>query len=308
MAVSLDLAGRVAVVTGGARGIGRGIAMMLATAGADIAIIDTDTLDTPYNQYRSSVTRGSMPAATTRSAWTGEASPPATPLHAMTGYEAAQVTVKDIQALGRFAMAVKADVSKWDQVKAAFAEILKATGRIDILVTFAGVYYNGWGTIEEWTEDAWNQTNDVNAKGTFLCCKAVIPHMKERKYGRIINISSGAGKSGGVGAGAYNTSKFAVIGLAASLADALVKDGITVNVICPSSIWTQMHVEITLRTAGMPKDLTPYDAFHNVRAKGEPLGKFLTVEDIAEGVLHFAVMGDVSGQALSIAARNSAMR
>ncbi len=230
--------------------------------------------------------------------------PPATPLHAMAGYEAALVTVKDIQALGRFAMAVKADVSKWDQVKAAFAEILKATGRIDILVNNAGIWYRGQHiaaqNIEEFPLDAWNQTNDVNAKGTFLCCKAVIPHMKERKYGRIINLSSGAGKTGGV-SGAYQTSKFAVIGLTASLAKALISYDINVNAICPQTIWSQMQMDISIVNPAMPKDMTVYDFYHNVRAKTSPRGVFETPEDQGRTALHFATMDCVSGLAYSTA-------
>src|SRR5208337_4794981 len=111
---------------------------------------------------------------------------------------------------GRRAIAIKVDVSKWDQVQNMVKETIDKLGGLDIAVNNAGVI--SMMPVEKLTEEDWDFVNDVNAKGVFLCCKAVIPHMKKQKWGRIINVASVAGKTGFAGLAHYTASKFAVVG------------------------------------------------------------------------------------------------
>ncbi len=267
--VLLDLDGQVAVVTGGGRGIGRGIAMTLAGAGADVAVIETDLLDTAYNQYRKKD---------------------------INGFPAAEAVVSQIKAMGRRAMAVKADVSKEGEVKAAFKEILGKMGKIDILVNNAGVNYVP-AKVEELDEAAWDQAWHVNVDGIFLCCSAVIPHMKERGYGKIVNIIATDGKSGGDGrAPHYAASKMAAWGLTEGLASPLAPFNVTVNGVAPGIVWTQEQVELCLADPRRAKDMTVEDFFNKTVQPGILQKRAQTVEDIGRQVLHYCTMPNVTGR------------
>jgi 3-oxoacyl-[acyl-carrier protein] reductase len=194
--MGLDLGGRVALVTGGSRGIGAAVAVALADAGAAVAV-----------NYRERA-------------------------------DDANKVVAAITAKGGRAMAVAADVSQSASVTKMVEQIAKDIGRIDILVNNAGIaIVRG---LDELTEDDFDRTITVNLKSAFLCTQAVVPAMRARKWGRIVNITSGAARGAGAIGPHYNASKAGMEGLTRGYAARLVKEGITVNSVAPSLIETDM--------------------------------------------------------------------
>jgi 3-oxoacyl-[acyl-carrier protein] reductase len=191
-----DLQKRVALVTGGSRGIGRAVALALASAGADVAV-----------NYRDREMD-------------------------------AQAVVAEIRNEGRRALAVRTDVSDGDAVRGMVGRIEAELGAVDVLVNNAGIaIIRG---IDDLTEADFDVTIAVNLKSAFLCIQAVLPGMRARQWGRIVNISSGAARgAGGVGVH-YNASKAGMEGLTRGYAARLVKEGITVNAVAPSLIDTDM--------------------------------------------------------------------
>lgn len=203
-----DFAGRVALVTGASRGIGRAIAIALADAGADIAI-----------NY---VSRAA---------------------------DAAEVEQK-VRAFGRRAISIAADVSDSTAVSAMVREVGAALGPVDLLVNNAGI--GPARGIEELTEAEFDRTIAVNLKSAFLCTQAVLPQMRARQYGRIVNISSGAARgAGGIGVH-YNASKAGMEGLTRGYAARVAREGITVNAVSPSLIDTEMIAPIRSAIARIP--------------------------------------------------------
>ena len=162
-----SLEGKVALVTGGARGIGRGIAIALAQAGVDIAIADVEQLSSTMQQYGTAAVGGLTDARSTSS---------------------------EIVALGRRAIALQADVTKKEDTRRMVEETIEQLGHLHILVCNAGVIT--LSLVEALSEEAWDLTFAVNAKGVFLSCQAAIPVMKAQNGGCIINIASIAGKMG----------------------------------------------------------------------------------------------------------------
>ncbi|MBV8653610.1 MAG: SDR family oxidoreductase [Alphaproteobacteria bacterium] len=193
----IDLQGRVAVVTGGARGIGFAIVERLARSGAKVALWDVD---------------GKRAA------------------------EAAQ------QIEGSFPQAV--DVTSDAAIDAALKATEQALGPVDILVASAGITGPNT-TVAEYPVAAWRQVIDIDLTGVFLCCRAVIPGMQKRNYGRIVNIASIAGKEGNPNAAAYSAAKAGVIGLTKSLGKELAKTGIRVNCITPAAVKTEIFDQMT---------------------------------------------------------------
>ena len=147
-------------------------------------------------------------------------------------------TASEIQQQGRGSFAIKADIADENNVLDAFAEITDRFGRIDILVNNAGIEFKK--PFLEMPMDEWDQTMNVNTRGTVLCIKAVLKDMQKRNEGNIINIASGAGLRGLPGSAAYGASKAAVIALTFALADEVLDQGIRVNAICPGPIKTGM--------------------------------------------------------------------
>ena len=198
-----NLNGKVALATGagGEHGIGRAIATRLAKEGADVIV--SDVVDNPY-AYTSD--------------WEGVAS-----------------VVREIEGLGRQGVAILADVSDADQVDALVNQAVERFGQIDIFVSNASSRPGADRMpVVEIEEKAWDTVQNVNLKGTFLCCRAVARHMINRdKGGKIITISSVLGKSGRARFAAYVTSKFGVIGFTQALAQELATHYINVNAICP---------------------------------------------------------------------------
>jgi 3-oxoacyl-[acyl-carrier protein] reductase len=156
--------------------------------------------------------------------------------------EAAQRTADRLSALGVTGVAVAADVSDEDQVEAAIGEAGRALGRIDVLVNNAGI--DTTSIVAEMPTAMWDQMMAVNLRSVFLCTRAVLPGMTERKFGRIINISSQLGHKGAAEMVHYAAAKAGVIGFTRSLAYEVARDGITVNAICPGPIDTELFRNI----------------------------------------------------------------
>lgn len=200
--------------------------------------------------------------------------------------EAAEETAAAVNSYGGRAAVYKADISGCREVSDMVSEIEKELGGVDILVNNAGIAEQI--VFSDITEEKWDRMFDVNVKGAYLVTKAVLPHMIHEKYGRIINISSMWGVSGGSCEVHYSAAKAAVIGMTKALAKELGPSGITVNCVAPGVIDTDMNVHLSAEDKQMLCDETP-------------LMKIGTPEDVAAAVLYFASEGAgfVTGQILS---------
>jgi len=245
------LENRVAIVTGGAKGMGRAIALKFAAEGCDVVV---------------------------------------NALH----IEGAQKVADEIKALGRKSIAIKADISKSAEVNAMVAQTIKKFGKIDILVNNAGGVGVKGGDSATATEKDWDRILDVNLKGPFLCCLAVIPYMKKQRYGKIINLSSMGAVHPAVSVLHYHSAKAGVLGLTTNLAFELAQYNIYVNAIVPGPIETPFWD--SLQPPGPERD-----AFFAALCKKEvPLGRMGKPEDIAGPALFLASsMSDyVTGQVI----------
>ncbi len=184
--------------------------------------------------------------------------------------------VQQIQALGADALFVQADISQSLEVRLMAEEIRTALGPVDILVNSAAITDYGYRSAWDVQEEMWDRMCDVNLKGTFLCCRAVLPPMIDRGWGRIVNISSTSGINGGTSGVHYAASKGGVIALSKALAREVADHGITVNVVAPSKIDTDMF---RMAAPGVKRDET---------IARIPVGRLGKPEDIAEAVAYFA--------------------
>ena len=220
----MTLAGRVAMVTGAGRGIGKAIALAFAREGCHVVINDICPRD-----------------------------------------ELERVA-REVSASGVQGLVIQADVSQSEQVRDMIGQVEEKFQRLDILVNNAGIIRRG--TIESVTEEDWDQVIRVNLKGTFNCCKAAVDIMKRRSTGKIINVSSVAGKTGDItSAPGYGPSKAAIDALTKTLALQLAGYGINVNAVAPHAIETEMSAQwseekrksiieaIPLRRLGKPEDV-----------------------------------------------------
>jgi 3-oxoacyl-[acyl-carrier protein] reductase len=252
MAIEIDLSGRVALVTGGSRGLGRADALTLARAGADVAIVDI-------------LVESEVSEETDR--WGALATAARTQ-----GLIRTEATVDEIRALGRRALAIRCDVTDREQVAAAVAETVEELGSVDILVNNAATL-DHVGQFTDQSPELWERDLRVNLTGSFNCAQAVWPSMKERGWGRIVNMASVAGTLGGFGQASYSTTKAGVLGLTRTLAMEGARHGITCNAIVPGVIGTEafnmanpvMNERIVARTAlkrpGEPQDIANAIAF-----------------------------------------------
>jgi len=147
-------------------------------------------------------------------------------------------------SLGEGSFAVRIDIAKPDSVQEAVGEALARRGQIDILVNNAGIAGKA-APLEEQTDEDWQQILDVNLTGVFYCCRAVIGHMRARKYGRIVSIASIAGKEGNPNMTGYSATKAAVIGFTKSLAKEVATEGICVNAVAPAVVRTRILDQLT---------------------------------------------------------------
>jgi NAD(P)-dependent dehydrogenase (short-subunit alcohol dehydrogenase family) len=196
----------------------------------------------------------------------------------------------EIAAFGVKTYAVKGDVSVDAEVKRMFDAVRDTLGPIDILVNNAAVSDNRYSNASDLSEEAWDRMCDVNLKGVFLCCRRAIPYMLERGWGRIINISSTSGITGGTSGVHYAASKGGVIALSKALSSELAPRGITVNVVAPSKIDTDMFRQANL---GDKREKT---------IRKIPVGRLGRPEEIAEAVAYFARedAGYTTGQVLVV--------
>ena len=269
-----DLRGKTGLVTGGGQGIGRGIALKLAEQGADVAIAD-------INQ-------------------TGAAT-----------------VVAEVQAKGRSSFPVHIDTTDNESVKAGAGHVIATFGHLDILINNAGIGRvegkAGGGLDEDWEEN-WDTVLDINVQGVMRCTKAVVGHFMDRKYGKIINTASGAGRgpiwwgppSGAPGyANAYGPSKAAVINYTQYCAATLGPHNINVNAICPGRVWSAFHdVAISERMRSDPSlaEMDRFDVFNEGVAELIPLARAQTPEEI--GILVAFLVSDdassITGQSIHI--------
>ena len=236
---NVELAGKVALVTGGSRGIGRQIALTLARQGADIAV----------NYLRSENDANSV--------------------------------LSEVEECGSRCITVRADVSKSVDVEHMKDIIINKLGVVQILINNAGIARPQ--PIHEISESDWDELIETNLKSAFLVTQAVLPEMRKKGWGRIVNISSVAAQIGGVVGPHYAASKAGLIGLTHSFASLLSKEGITVNTIAPALIATEMVT-----------------ANPNARPDLIPVGRFGTVEEVADAVVMLACNGYITGQTINI--------
>jgi 3-oxoacyl-[acyl-carrier protein] reductase len=249
--LEIDLAGRVAFVTGGSRGLGRADALTLARAGADVLIADilVESDDSAAAEY------GPLAEAA-----------------AAQGLIQTESAAEEIRAMGRRSLALKCDVTDAAQVEAAVARTVEELGSVDILVNNAGTL-DHVGQLENQSPELWERDLRVNLTGAFNCARAVWPHMADRGWGRIVNMSSVAGTLGGFGQASYATTKAGLIGLTKTLALEGARYGITANAVVPGIIGTEafhfgnpdMNERMVKRTAvrreGQPQDVANAIAF-----------------------------------------------
>jgi acetoacetyl-CoA reductase len=239
-----DLTGRLCVVTGGARGIGRAIALELAGHGANVAV--------GYAQNA-----------------------------AMAEEVAAQVT-----SLGGESMTFGGDVGDPEQASGAIASIMERFGRIDVLVNNAGITQDR--SLAKMTAAEWDAVIRTDLSSVFYVTSAVLPHMVQAGYGRIISLSSIIGVHGNFGQANYAAAKAGIIGFTKTAALETVRKGITVNAVAPGFIETEM-------IAAMPEES------RNRILEKVPMGRFGRPEEIAQAVYYLVAHGDyITGQVIEI--------
>ena len=232
------LRGRVALVTGGSRGIGAAISRALTEVGASVAI--------NYRERSEEATRFAM----------------------------------RLRETGAVVSCVAADVSKPDAVAKMVDAVKSEFGAIDILINNAGIAIPR--SVDDLTEADFDRTIAVNLKSVFLCTQAVLPAMRAKKWGRIVNISSGAARGAGSIGPHYNASKAGMEGLTRGYAARLVKDGITVNAVAPSLIETDMM-----------------KGQQNLVSR-IPLGRFGTSDEVAKAVMLLIDNPYMTGQTIAM--------
>lgn len=270
-----DLTGKVAVVTGGSRGLGRADCLALARAGADVVVTDILIESDPNLQETAEGTQSALAQLFTSQ-------------HVVH----TEATSEEIRKMGRRSVAMKMDVTKPDQIREVFAQIKKDFGSIDILVNNAATL-DHVAQIENASDELWQRDLTVNLTGAYNCTKAVWPYMREQGWGRLIYMASVAGTLGGFGQSSYSATKAAVIGLGKSMALEGARFGITANIIAPGIIGTEafnagnpkMNDRMVLRTA-MRAPGEPEDIAHAIVFLSSPEAKYITgqVLQVAGGI------------------------
>ena len=243
----LQLRDRVAIVTGGSRGIGRAIVELLSGCGAQVAV------------------------------------------NYVKGKETAEAFVEELRGRGVDAISVQANVAKVDEAQQLIDSTLAHFKRVDILVCNAGIWEGA--PLEQMTEELWDRTIDINLKGTWSVCRAVVPHMKARRSGKIVILASTAGQRGEANFSNYAASKGAQIAFTKSLADELGEWGINVNAVAPGWVDTDMT-----------QDALGAEEQRKLIAAAIPLKRIASPADIAGPVafLCSSWAGHITGEILNV--------
>ena len=244
---ALGLSGRVAIVTGGSRGIGKAVVELLASCGAHVVV-----------NYASDES-------------------------------AAVATVNLARSNGVKAIAIQADVAQLDEAERLVQETVEHFGRIDFVICNAGIWEGA--PVESLSEELWNKTLDINLKGTWSVCRAVVPFMKQQKYGRIVIVSSTAGQRGEANVSNYAASKGGQIAFTKSLAPELGPFGINVNSVAPGWVETEMTADVFADAAQ-----------RELIGKGIPLGRAATPEEIAGPIVFLCSewANHITGEVLNV--------
>ena len=261
----IDLTDKVAIVTGGASGIGRGIALVLARQGAKVVVADM-------------------------------------------ALQGAESVAGEISEAGGRAVATAVDVTDRGSVNEMVAGVLEESGKIDVLVNNAGVVgAPNWWERENPSDADWDQVLAVNLRGVVMVSEAVAPHMKERRYGKIINIASIAARQGNAELSHYAASKAAVASWTQSSALQLAPYDVNVNAICPGLLWTPMWERIAQRKITFAFDAsdvrpTGREYFKQLIEDLTPMKKEQTPEDIGKLAAFLASddADNITGQAINV--------
>ncbi len=265
----MDLDGKIALVTGAGRGLGRAIAVALARAGCDVAVSDI---------------------ARDRDA--------ATPYRLASGDDL-EDTAAAVERVGRRAVAVPADVTFASDVDLLVRAVAERLGGLDVLIANAGVI--AAAPVAAMEETAWDRVFAVNVKGVFLCARAAVPLLVARGSGRIVNVASVAGKTGRAGLSAYCASKAAVISFTQSLAEELGPANVAVNALCPgfirTAMWTEVLNPVLAEMTGVPLDRV----FEDFVQRATFLKREQTPEEIADAAVYLCRAENVTGITLTVA-------
>lgn len=240
----MELKDKIALVTGAAQGIGKAIALKLASHGADIVVSDINL-------------------------------------------ERLNEVAKEIEGMGRRALAIKANVANSGEVEAMVDEAIGKLGVIHILVNNAGITRDT--LLLRMKEEDWDAVMGVNLKGVFNCTRAVVKYMSKERYGRIVNIASIVGEMGNVGQANYSASKAGVIGFTKTVAREFASRNITCNAVAPGFIETAM-------TQNLPEKV------REELSKQIPMGRLGTAEDVANCVLFLVTSASsyITGQVVNV--------
>ena len=237
------LSKKTAIITGAAAGMGKAIAIKFASEGCNIAAVDINL-------------------------------------------QGASETAEEVKKQGRESVAIKADITKSAQIKDMTEKVVEKFGQIDILINSAGTLFDiadhSKKGIDLIPEDQWDKLVDINLKGCFICCKYVVPYMKERRYGKIVNFSSLGAIHPPAVCPHYNAAKAGVLGLTLDMAAELASYNITVNAILPGGIMTAFYDPLKEAMGEQGKGL------YDFMSKDVPLGRLGTPEDITGPALFLA--------------------